>query len=67
MGYGLPAAIGASVAANGSKPVIAVMGDGSFQMDLPEMGTILNGTFPFCGIVPKPPSWYGIRTSVSSL
>ncbi len=41
MGYGLPAAIGASVAANGSKPVIAVMGDGSFQMDLPEMGTMV--------------------------
>ena len=42
MGYGLPAAIGASVAANGSKPVIAVMGDGSFQMDLPEMGTMVS-------------------------
>ncbi len=46
MGYGLPAAIGASVAANGSKPVIAVMGDGSFQMDLPEMGTMAQWDIP---------------------
>ena len=46
MGYGLPAAIGASAAANGEKPVIAVMGDGSFQMDLPEMGTMAQWDIP---------------------
>ena len=46
MGYGLPAAIGASVAANGEKPVIAVMGDGSFQMDLPEMSTMAQWDIP---------------------
>lgn len=42
MGYGLPAAIGASVAASETdkKPVIAIMGDGSFQMDLPELATM---------------------------
>ncbi len=39
MGYGLPAAIGAS-RAQSNVPVIAVMGDGSFQMDLPELGTM---------------------------
>lgn len=39
MGYGLPAAIGASCAQD-KLPVIAVMGDGSFQMDLPELGTM---------------------------
>ena len=39
MGYGLPAAIGAKVA----KPnieVIAISGDGSFQMSLHELATI---------------------------
>lgn len=46
MGYGLPAAIGASVAVSGQKPVIAVMGDGSFQMDLPEMGTMAQWDIP---------------------
>ncbi|MCH5213381.1 MAG: biosynthetic-type acetolactate synthase large subunit [Oscillospiraceae bacterium] len=45
MGYGLPAAIGASVAQS-EKPVIAVMGDGSFQMDLPEMGTMRQYNIP---------------------
>ncbi len=44
MGYGLPAAIGASAAVD--KPVIAVMGDGSFQMDLPELGTMCQWNIP---------------------
>ena len=39
MGYGLPAAIGAKVA-NPEKPVIAFMGDGGFQMNMQELGTI---------------------------
>lgn len=53
MGYGLPAAIGASAAAEGSKPVIAVMGDGSFQMDLPEMGTMCQWNIPVKMVVFK--------------
>lgn len=44
MGYGLPAAIGASVASG--ETVISVMGDGSFQMDLPEMGTMCQWNIP---------------------
>lgn len=39
MGYGLPAAIGAKAAAQ-KRTVIAVAGDGSFQMSLPELATI---------------------------
>ena len=38
MGYGLPAAIGAYEASGGQ--VIAVMGDGSFQMDFCELATL---------------------------
>ncbi len=45
MGYGLPAAIGASCAQS-ELPVIAVMGDGSFQMDLPELGTMKQYDIP---------------------
>lgn len=45
MGYGLPAAIGAS-RAQSELPVIAVMGDGSFQMDLPELGTMRQYDIP---------------------
>lgn len=53
MGYGLPAAIGASVAADGSKPVIAIMGDGSFQMDLPELATMCQWNIPVKMVVFK--------------
>ena len=40
MGYGLPAAIGASFA-DGLDYVVAIEGDGSFQMSLQELGTII--------------------------
>jgi len=39
MGYGVPGAIGASLA-NPGKPVVAVIGDGDFQMTLQELATI---------------------------
>jgi thiamine pyrophosphate-dependent acetolactate synthase large subunit-like protein len=38
MGFTLPAAIGASVAAN--KPVIGITGDGSFQLNIQELQTL---------------------------
>ena len=40
MGYGLPAAIGAKVA-NPDRNVIVFMGDGGFQMNMQELGTII--------------------------
>ncbi len=40
MGYGLPAAIGAKIAAP-DKTVIAIEGDGSFQMSMPELATMM--------------------------
>lgn len=39
MGYGLPSSVGAKIGRPGSK-VIAVAGDGSFQMSMQELGTI---------------------------
>lgn len=39
MGYGLPAAIGAKLG-NPKSTVVVVAGDGSFQMSMPELGTI---------------------------
>lgn len=38
MGYGLPAAIGAAVASP-DKDIVCIAGDGSFQMNLPELAT----------------------------
>jgi acetolactate synthase-1/2/3 large subunit len=40
MGFGLPAAIGAKLAAGDSREVIVVIGDGGFQMTIQELGTI---------------------------
>ena len=41
MGYGLPAAIGASLAGNGRK-VVCFTGDGSIQMNIQELQTVIN-------------------------
>ncbi|MEG0004822.1 MAG: biosynthetic-type acetolactate synthase large subunit [Clostridium sp.] len=41
MGYSLPTSVGARFAADEDREVIAVMGDGGFQMSMFEMGTIM--------------------------
>ncbi len=45
MGFGFPAAIGASVAQNKSK-VICIAGDGSFQMNMQELATCIQYKLP---------------------
>lgn len=45
MGYGLPAAIGASLA-NGGKSVICIEGDGSIMMNLQELQTVVTNRLP---------------------
>ena len=40
MGFGLPAAIGAKMG-NKERDVIAIVGDGGFQMNIQELGTIM--------------------------
>lgn len=45
MGYGLPAAIGAQVARPGAK-VIAIVGDGSIQMNIQELITAVQNRLP---------------------
>jgi len=45
MGYDLPAAIGAAVA-NGGKEVICIAGDGSIQMNIQELQTIIHHQMP---------------------
>ena len=40
MGFALPAAIGAKLGAPG-RPVVAIIGDGGFQMTIQELGTIM--------------------------
>jgi len=45
MGFGLPAAIGAQLA-NAGRPVVAIVGDGGFQMTLPELATLRRYDIP---------------------
>jgi len=45
MGFGLPAAIGAQFA-HPEKLVFALVGDGGFQMSIPELGTIASNGLP---------------------
>ena len=45
MGYGIPAALGAQVA-RPDAPVVVMTGDGSFQMGMPELGTIMEKDLP---------------------
>ncbi|MCG6861085.1 MAG: biosynthetic-type acetolactate synthase large subunit [Chromatiaceae bacterium] len=45
MGFGLPAAIGAWYA-NPDKPVVLIDGDGSFQMNIQELGTLVANRIP---------------------
>jgi acetolactate synthase I/II/III large subunit len=45
MGFGLPAAIGAQMA-RPDKLVFAIVGDGGFQMSIPELATMVNHALP---------------------
>jgi acetolactate synthase-1/2/3 large subunit len=45
MGYALPAALGAAVAMPGER-ILAIAGDGGFQMTAQELGTIAQGALP---------------------
>ena len=45
MGFGLPAAIGASIALDNS-PVVCISGDGSFQMNMQELATCVDYNLP---------------------
>ncbi len=50
MGYGIPAAIGAKVAMP-ERTVVAICGDGSFQMSMPELATIMQWNIPIKVII----------------
>ncbi|MBO4453412.1 MAG: thiamine pyrophosphate-binding protein, partial [Clostridia bacterium] len=50
MGYGLPAAIGASIA-NGRGRTVNIAGDGSFNMNMQELGTAVKYGLPIVEII----------------
>jgi acetolactate synthase-1/2/3 large subunit len=64
MGYGLPAAIGACVAAG--KRVICLEGDGSLQMNLQELQTLAYRKLPIKVFILNNQGYYSIRQTQSS-
>lgn len=50
MGFALPAAIGAKLARS-DRPVVAIMGDGDFQMSLHELATAIQYQIPILAVV----------------
>ncbi|MBE6137265.1 MAG: thiamine pyrophosphate-binding protein [Erysipelotrichaceae bacterium] len=65
MGYDLPAAIGACFA-NGRKPLICLTGDGSIQMNIQELQTIIHHQLPIKIIIINNDGYHSIRQSQSN-
>lgn len=64
MGFTLPAAIGAGIAANGIQKVIGITGDGSFQMNIQELQTIVNYNLPIKIFVLNNGGYLSIRNTM---
>ena len=66
MGYGFPAAIGASVA-NDQQRIICIDGDGSFQMNLQELQTVVYNNFNLKIIYLNNNGYHSIRQTQTNL
>ena len=66
MGYDLPAAIGACIA-NGTKDVVCVAGDGSIQMNLQELQTIVTNKLPIKLFVINNNGYHSIRMTQTNI
>ena len=66
MGYGFPAAIGACVANHG-KRVVCIDGDGSFQMNLQELQTVVHNGFPLKIVYLNNNGYHSIRQTQTNL
>lgn len=66
MGYDLPAAIGACMA-NGRKRIICIAGDGSIQMNLQELQTIVTNKLPIVIFVINNQGYHQIRLTQNNI
>jgi acetolactate synthase-1/2/3 large subunit len=66
MGYGLPAAIGACIA-SGNKPTICLEGDGSIQMNLQELQTVITNKLPIKLFIINNGGYHSIRQTQNNL
>ena len=63
MGYGLPAAIGAAFAFGGKRETVCFEGDGSIQMNLQELQTLVNYRLPVKLFVYNNAGYLSIKTT----
>jgi acetolactate synthase-1/2/3 large subunit len=63
MGYDLPAAIGSFYGSRGGCPIILVTGDGSIQMNIQEMQTIVHNKLPIKMFVLNNNGYISIRNT----
>ena len=63
MGYGLPAAIGAAFAGGMDRTVVCLEGDGSIQMNIQELQTVLNYKLPIKLFVYNNDGYLSIKTT----
>lgn len=66
MGYDIPAAIGACVANKGNGSTILVTGDGSLQMNIQELQTIVTNNLPIKIFVLENEGYLAIKTTQNS-
>lgn len=66
MGYGFPAALGASVARKGRR-VLCIDGDGSFQMNMQELATVAHNKLPILIIYLNNNGYNSIRQTQTNL
>ncbi len=66
MGYGFPAALGCAVA-RGDKRTICVDGDGSFQMNIQEMQTVIYNQLPLKTFIINNNGYHSIRQTQTNL
>ena len=66
MGYGLPAAIGAAFAFDGTRETVCFEGDGSIQMNVQELQTLLNYKLPVKLFVYNNGGYLSIKTTQRS-
>lgn len=62
MGYGLPAGIGACLG-NGRQPMLAVESDGSLQLNLQELATLVGQRLPVCLFIMNNGGYASIRNT----
>jgi acetolactate synthase-1/2/3 large subunit len=65
MGYDLPAAIGACIAAGGA-PVVCLAGDGSIQLNIQELATVMHNQYPLKIFIFNNNGYHSIRQTQKS-